>query len=29
MAKDTRWDRNLSVVPDADGLIGHAGGGVL
>src|SRR5258708_40223898 len=27
MAKDTRWDRNLSVAPDADGLIGHAGGG--
>jgi hypothetical protein len=27
MAKDTRWDRNLSVAPDADGLIGHARGG--
>ena len=23
--KDTRWDRNLSVAPDAEGLIGHAG----
>jgi hypothetical protein len=21
----TRWDRNLSVAPDAEGLIGHAG----
>ena len=29
MAKDTRWDRNLSVVPDADGLIGHAGAVLL
>jgi Transposase DDE domain group 1 len=25
MAKDTRWDRNLSVAADADGLVGHAG----
>jgi Transposase DDE domain group 1 len=25
MAKNTRWDRNLSVAPDAEGLIGHAG----
>src|SRR5260370_38383532 len=25
MAKDTRWDRNLSVTPAAEGLIGHAG----
>src|SRR6201997_1955067 len=25
MPKNTRWDRNLSVAPDADGLIGHAG----
>src|SRR5690242_5225134 len=25
MAKDTRWDRNLSVAPDAEGLVGHAG----
>jgi Transposase DDE domain group 1 len=29
MAKDTRWDRNLSVAPDADGLIGHAGAVLL
>jgi len=29
MAKDTRWDRNLSVVPDAEGLIGHAGAVLL
>ena len=25
MAKDMRWDRNLSVAPDGEGLIGHAG----
>ena len=25
MAKDTRWDQNLSVAPDACGLVGHAG----
>ena len=24
MPKNTRWDRNLSVTPDAEGLIGHA-----
>jgi hypothetical protein len=29
MAKNTRWDRNLSVVPDAEGLIGHAGAVLL
>jgi hypothetical protein len=29
MAKDTRWDRNLSVASDADGLIGHAGAVLL
>jgi hypothetical protein len=29
MAKDTRRDRNLSVAPDADGLIGHAGAVLL
>jgi hypothetical protein len=29
MAKDTRWDRNLSVSPDAEGLIGHAGAVLL
>ena len=29
MAKDTRWDRALSVAPDADGLIGHAGAVLL
>jgi hypothetical protein len=29
MAKDTRWDRNLSAAPDADGLIGHAGAVLL
>jgi hypothetical protein len=29
MAKDTRWDRNLSVAPDAEGLIGHAGAVLL
>ena len=29
MAKDTRWDQNLSVVADADGLIGHAGAVLL
>ena len=25
MAKNTRWDRNLSVAADAEGLVGHAG----
>src|ERR1700687_1069554 len=25
MAKDTRWERNLSVSADAEGLSGHAG----
>jgi len=29
MANDTRWDRNLSVAPDAAGLIGHAGAVLL
>src|SRR5437773_10436496 len=29
MAKDTRWDRNLSVAPDACGLVGHAGAVLL
>jgi len=29
MAKDTRWDRNLSVAADADGLVGHAGAVLL
>src|SRR6266853_5976099 len=29
MAKDTRWDRNLSVASDAEGLIGHAGAVLL
>src|SRR6266496_3783561 len=29
MAKDTRWDRNLSVTPAAEGLIGHAGAVLL
>ena len=29
MAKDTRWDRNLSVAADADGLAGHAGAVLL
>ncbi len=29
MAKDTRWDQNLSVTPDAEGLIGHAGAVLL
>jgi len=29
MPKNTRWDRNLSVAPDADGLIGHAGAVLL
>jgi Transposase DDE domain group 1 len=29
MAKDTRWDRNLSVTADAEGLIGHAGAVLL
>jgi len=27
--KDTRWDRNLSVTADADGLTGHAGAVLL
>jgi hypothetical protein len=27
--KDTRWDRNLSVTSDADGLTGHAGAVLL
>jgi hypothetical protein len=29
MPKDTRWDRNLSVAADGDGLIGHAGAVLL
>jgi hypothetical protein len=29
MAKDTRWDWNLSVAADAEGLIGHAGAVLL
>ena len=29
MAKNTRWDRNLSVAADAEGLIGHAGAVLL
>jgi hypothetical protein len=29
MAKDTRWDRTLSVAADADGLVGHAGAVLL
>jgi hypothetical protein len=29
MPKNTRWDRNLSVAPDAGGLIGHAGAVLL
>jgi hypothetical protein len=29
MAKDTRWDRNLAVSADADGLVGHAGAVLL
>jgi hypothetical protein len=29
MAKDTRWDRNLTVALDAEGLIGHAGAVLL
>src|SRR5258708_30732828 len=29
MAKNTRWDRNLSVAADADGLVGHAGAVLL
>jgi hypothetical protein len=29
MAKNTRWDQNLSVASDADGLIGHAGAVLL
>jgi hypothetical protein len=27
--KDTRWDRNLPVAPDREGLIGHAGAVLL
>jgi hypothetical protein len=27
--KDTRWDRDLSVVAEADGLVGHAGAVLL
>jgi hypothetical protein len=27
--KDTRWDRHLSVAPDGEGLIGHAGAVLL
>jgi hypothetical protein len=29
MAKNTRWDRNLSVAADAEGLVGHAGAVLL
>src|SRR5216683_1271528 len=29
MPKDTRWDRNLSVAADGEGLIGHAGAVLL
>ena len=29
MAKNTRWDRNLSVASDGEGLIGHAGAVLL
>ena len=29
MAKDTRWDRDLSVAADAGGLVGHAGAVLL
>ena len=29
MPENTRWDRNLSVAADADGLIGHAGAVLL
>jgi Transposase DDE domain group 1 len=29
MAKDTRWDQNLPVAPDACGLAGHAGAVLL
>jgi hypothetical protein len=29
MRKDTRWDRNLSVTSDGEGLIGHAGAVLL
>ena len=29
MPKNTRWDRNLFVAPDAGGLIGHAGAVLL
>jgi hypothetical protein len=29
MPEDTRWDRNLSVTPAAEGLIGHAGAVLL
>jgi hypothetical protein len=27
--KDTRWDRNLSVAPNGEGLISHAGAVLL
>jgi len=29
MAKNTRWDRNLSVAADAEGLASHAGAVLL
>jgi hypothetical protein len=29
MAENTRWDRDVSVAPDAEGLIGHAGAVLL
>jgi hypothetical protein len=29
VTKDTRWDRNLPVTSDADGLTGHAGAVLL
>src|ERR1700746_327326 len=29
MPENTRWDRNLSVAPDAGGLVGHAGAVLL
>jgi hypothetical protein len=29
MAKNTRWDRNLSVAADTEGLVGHAGAVLL
>jgi Transposase DDE domain group 1 len=29
MAKNTRWDRNLSVAADAEGLVGHVGAVLL